>query len=77
MKDEGVADTVPLEWLTLVETAKYLRVSEPTVRRLLRDGKLPAHRVGAQWRIYIAELREALLNDGCSDRSHVDLPTTR
>ena len=31
--------------------AEYLKISIPTVYRLLRSGKLQAHKIGGQWRI--------------------------
>lgn len=37
--------------LSVSEAARLLRVSEQTVRRLMRRGQLPGFRVGAQWRI--------------------------
>lgn len=36
--------------LTLEETAKYLKIAKPTLYRLLEDGKIPAFKVGNQWR---------------------------
>jgi excisionase family DNA binding protein len=36
--------------LTVRELAAYLRVHQATVYRLLREQKLPAFRVGADWR---------------------------
>jgi excisionase family DNA binding protein len=36
--------------LTVRELAGYLRVHQATVYRLLREQKLPAFRVGADWR---------------------------
>jgi excisionase family DNA binding protein len=38
------------ELLTLEEVAKYLRVTKTTVYRLLRQDKIPANKVGRQWR---------------------------
>jgi excisionase family DNA binding protein len=37
--------------LTVSEAARLLRLSRTTVRRLAREGKLPAFQVGSQWRI--------------------------
>ena len=37
--------------LTISEVAKYLKLHELTVRRLAREGELPAFKVGRQWRI--------------------------
>ncbi len=36
--------------MTVEEVADYLRVTEKTVYRLLRQGKIPATKVGNQWR---------------------------
>jgi len=36
--------------MTLQEVADYLRVTEKTIYRLLRRGKIPATKVGNQWR---------------------------
>ena len=38
--------------LTLPEVADLLRVSQSTVYALLRRGEIPAHKVGAQWRVW-------------------------
>lgn len=35
---------------TSVEIAEYLRLHPYTIRRLCREGKIPAFRVGGQWR---------------------------
>ncbi len=38
------------EMMTVDEVAQYLRVSRSTVYRLLRDGEVPASKVGGYWR---------------------------
>jgi len=38
------------ELMTLEEVADYLRVTKTTVYRLLRQDKIPANKVGRQWR---------------------------
>lgn len=40
------------------EAAAWLKISEPTVYRLLRSGALKGAKVGGQWRIPIAELQK-------------------
>jgi len=45
--------------LTLKETAKILRVSERTIMRYLKSGKLKASKLG-QWRISQKDLEEFL-----------------
>jgi excisionase family DNA binding protein len=49
--------------LTVPETAERLRVSEPTIRRLVRRGDLPALRVGHQLRFAEAEVARWLFDD--------------
>ena len=44
--------------LTISEVAEYLKLHELTVRRLAREGELPAFKVGRQWRIQRAKLQE-------------------
>lgn len=38
------------EVLTTEESAKYIRISQQTLRELARDGKVPAQKVGREWR---------------------------
>ena len=38
--------------------AILMAVSESTILRLIRAGKLPAVRIGRQWRILISDLRK-------------------
>jgi len=45
--------------LTLKETAKILRVSERTIMRYLKSGKLKASKVG-RWRIKESDLEKFL-----------------
>jgi excisionase family DNA binding protein len=37
--------------MTIAQVAKFLGLHELTVRRLARDGELPAFKLGRQWRI--------------------------
>lgn len=55
-----------VEWMSLEQVQEYLGISEPTVRRMLRDKQLPgAVKVGPRlWRVHLATLREALLKLG-------------
>ncbi|HVA91854.1 MAG TPA: helix-turn-helix domain-containing protein [Chloroflexota bacterium] len=41
---------------TTEEAAAYCRVSLTTLQELLRQGAIPGHRVGRQWRILKADL---------------------
>jgi len=50
----------PADLLTRAEVAQYLRVSDRTVSRLIRAGKLPAARIGRAVRIRQSDLLEML-----------------
>ena len=40
------------ELLTVTQTAKYLQLSDKTVRRLIADGRLPASKISNRtWRV--------------------------
>ncbi len=58
--------------LTLREAAELLQVNERTALRLAHAGKLPAARIGGQWRIHPVELERWFLN--CSTASDSDTP---
>jgi excisionase family DNA binding protein len=44
--------------LTLSEAAEVLQVSKRTLQRMIRQKELPAFKVGGQWRLREAQLRE-------------------
>ncbi len=44
---------VPSKVLTVQEVSNYLRVHRSTIYRLLRQHRLPAFRVGSDWRFNI------------------------
>lgn len=49
----------PVEkWLSVEEIADHLKISKETVYRWLERGKIPAHRVGKQWRFKPSEVDE-------------------
>ena len=48
------------ELMTLAEAASYLRVTKKTIYRLLSQGKIPATKVGHQWRFQKAAIDEWL-----------------
>lgn len=51
------------EVLTVEEVARLLKLKEQTVRALVREGELPAKKLGKQWRFLRSELLEALRAD--------------
>jgi len=57
--------------LTLKETAKLLRVSERTIMRYLKSGKLKASKVG-QWRIKESDLDRFLKENENNKSKKID-----
>ena len=49
--------------LTVRELAGYLRIHQATVYRLLREQKLPAFRVGSDWRFNRQEIERWMLQE--------------
>ncbi|MDF9409743.1 helix-turn-helix domain-containing protein [Pelotomaculum isophthalicicum JI] len=43
--------------MNLEEAAEFLRISQTTLKKLLREGEIPARKVGREWRLS----RQALL----------------
>jgi len=50
--------------LTCKEARAYLKVSSATMSKWLKEGSIPAHRLGRGWRFYENELDEWLRNGG-------------
>ena len=51
-----------MDILTGKEAAEILRISSRTFLRLVKSGKLPARKVGDQWRVERAELEQWFKN---------------
>ena len=45
-------ESVPIIGLTMQEAADALRIDVKTMRRLIREGEIPARKVGKGWRIH-------------------------
>ncbi len=56
--------------LTLEEVAQYLKIAKPTLYRLLEDGKIPAFKVGNQWR-FTRELIDKWLWDQLPKKKNI------
>lgn len=48
------------DYLTFEQAAEFLNTSRSTLYRWLREGKLPAHKMGRQWRFLRSELEASL-----------------
>lgn len=54
-------------WYSVEEIADHLKVSKETVYRWLEKGKIPAHRVGKQWRFKTSEVDAWVMSGNASD----------
>jgi len=59
------------ELMTVEELAAYLRVTKKTIYRLLRQGKIPATKVGRQWRFEKARIDEWLSHNSVGTRATI------
>jgi len=57
-QDTSVDDTQNDELLTIAEVAGYLKLSRRTAWRWCKSGRLPAAKVGHQWRIARSDLEK-------------------
>ncbi|WP_231839217.1 helix-turn-helix domain-containing protein [Bdellovibrio bacteriovorus] len=57
----------PEKWLSVVEIAAHLGISKETVYRWLERGKIPAHKVGKQWKFKVSEVDAWVKNGGASE----------
>ena len=48
------------EWFTVAEISVYLNKPENSIREMIRDGDIPAHKLGNQYRISKDELDASL-----------------
>ena len=55
-------DLENIRLLTLSEAAILLQVSTRTLKRMIRNGQLPAFKVGGQWRLRETQLRQWVEN---------------
>jgi excisionase family DNA binding protein len=53
-------DIDPVRFLTLRQTTDMLQISRRTMLRMLKSKKLPAFKVGRQWRVRESELTKWL-----------------
>ena len=45
-------------WLSVLEIAQYLGISKETIYRWVESHKIPAHKIGKQWKFKIIEVDE-------------------
>ncbi len=57
----------PEPWLSVEEIARYLGVSKESIYRWLEKQRIPAHRVGKQWRFKPSEIDRWVTSGHASD----------
>ena len=62
----SLSDVAPV--LTVQDLAHYLKVHPSTVYRLLKAGKLPAFKVGSDWRFNVEEIDRWCLKEAEPDK---------
>jgi len=50
MLENNMHENRPGEILTLEELSSYLKIPKSTIYKLVREGKIPAQKVGRHWR---------------------------
>ena len=53
---------------TLNEAKEYLRISDSTIRRHIKDGRIKAHKVGRHYRITEKEVKAFVNTDNVKDK---------
>ena len=62
--------------LTVREAAGYLRVSQATMWRWCQEGRVPAFKIGHEWRVVTPALQRLVEAAGAADAAGaVDVPT--
>jgi excisionase family DNA binding protein len=61
--------------LTTEEVAELLKLHPLTVRRLAREGEIPAFKVGRQWRVKKVLLDHWIRERSLGDKSEKNVPT--
>ena len=48
--ENGMSENKPGAILTVVEISEYLKIPRSTIYKLVREGKIPAQKIGRHWR---------------------------
>jgi len=48
--ENGMSETKPGAILTVDEISDYLKIPRSTIYKLVREGKIPAQKIGRHWR---------------------------
>jgi len=59
--------TADKRWLSVAEISEHLGVAQITIYRWLESHKIPAHRVGRQWRFQLEEIDNWVRGGGAKE----------
>ncbi len=65
------------KWISVDDIAEYLGVAAITIYRWLEKGRIPAHRVGKQWRFKTHEIDEWVKSGNASDETAAPMGITK
>lgn len=55
-------------WLSVLEIATYLGISKETIYRWIDSDKIPAHKIGKQWKFKVSEVDSWVLKGAASEK---------
>lgn len=55
-------------WLSVQEISEHLGLSKETIYRWLEKGKIPAHKVGKQWKFKASEVDKWVVDGGAGEK---------
>lgn len=58
-------------WLSVQEIALFLGISKETVYRWVESKKIPAHKIGKQWKFQVSEVNDWVKTGKSAELSHV------
>lgn len=57
----------PERWFSVEEIAKHLGVSKETIYRWVEKKKIPAHKLGRQWKFKVSEVDSWVTSGGAEE----------
>lgn len=66
----GAVVKEPERWFSVEEIASHLGVSKETIYRWVEKQKIPASKVGRQWKFKVSEVDKWIKDGGADERSN-------
>ena len=67
MEKQVVIEEMKDKWVNLEDIAEYLSVTEDTARTWVREGKLPAYKVGRRYKFKLSEVDDWVRSGGAAE----------